>query len=368
MLTTVGIFTKRIAEAYAPASAVPIAISSPWSPGDDMVRYTVDSLLANAIKDGVPEPMSRDIALRIPAVSRAHGYQCTGFAETPFYLVDEDGKRADEQPDWLTGKGTLSGIAPYHRKFGMASDWFFNGWACLGFTEGRTDALHIPFGMWGVDTNGNVYVKDPTAIPTRYQYQLVAIPLGYGQNGMLVDGADTLRQARLIEHAYSDRLENPVPLTVLSIPLETWQSWTDDERAKYRVDYVDGRKAANGSVVLKVAEFGIDFPNTEGVDLYETGRNANRLDIANHSSTQASLLEGVRQGGSGGGTELRYSGVANGMAAGEAWQAGLARRMGLAFEARLSLDDIVPEGYSIRGDRSGVLALPESPTNPNSEA
>ncbi len=85
------------------------------------------------------------------------------------------------------------------------------------------------------------------------------------------------------------------------------------------------------------------MPGQIAVDLYESGRNAVRLDIANHTGTPASLLEGTRQAG-GGGTDIRYTGVANGAMRGELWEYGSAKGFTLAFEARMSLDDIVPSG------------------------
>src|SRR5690606_7939771 len=100
---------------------------------------------------------------------------------------------------------------------------------------------------------------------------------------------------------------------------------------------------ANGSVASKIAEFPIDFPGEVPVDLYESGRNAVRLDIANHTGTDAGLLEGTRQSG-GGGTTIRYSGVANGAGRNEMWDYSKAKQMVLAFQARLSLDDVCPSG------------------------
>ena len=125
---------------------------------------------------------------------------------------------------------------------------------------------------------------------------------------------------------------------------------------------------ACGSTAAKPSYVDVAIPGaTIGSDLYETGRNAVRLDIANHVSLPASILEGVRQGGSGGGTEMRYTGVQNGNTANELWKFGLARRMLLAIEGRLSLDDIVPAGMSIRGDLTSEFANPDEPTNPTSE-
>lgn len=359
-----GIFSRRIATAYQPTPTIPIATSSPWQPNDVLTQWTVDQLFAEEIaKSG--GFVTRDMALRIPGVKRAHGIHCTLFAEIPLRQTDMAGVPTTDQPEWLTS--SKSGVSPYHRKFGMASDWFFNGWAALGFNADRTDALHIPFGAWSVNADGGIDVNEDI-VPAAYRPHVVAIPLGYGENGLLVDGIDTVREARLVESAYMDRLENPVPLTVLGIPLDTWQQWTPDERKKYRDDYVKNRKAGDGAVALKVAEFPIDFPGQIEVNLYESGRNAVRLDIANHTATPASLIEGLRQGGGGGGTEVKYTGVSNGAGRSELWDFGLAKRFLLACEARLSLDDVSPEGTSIRGDLSSLFALPNPTTNPASEA
>jgi hypothetical protein len=366
----VGIFSRRIATAYQGKPSVPVAVSSPWQPNDVLTQWTVDQMFAEEMASATGL-VTRDMALRVPAVKRAHGIHCTLFAQTPFrQITTQTGAVTPDQPDWM--ENSRSGMSPYHRKFGMASDWFFNGWTCLGFTADPltnpdADALHIPYGLWTVKPDGTIDVSDLGHL-NDYRTFPVAIPLGYGENGLLVDGIDTIREARLIETAYMDRLENPIPLTILGVPREVWDTWSPDEKKFYRDQYVAGRKATNGSVALKVAEFPIEFPGETPVDLYESGRNAARLDIANHTATPAGLIEGVRQGGSGGGTEIRYSGVANGAARSELWDFGLAKRFVLAFEGRMSLDDISPNGTGIRGDLGPTLDIPAANTNPAIEA
>ncbi|MGW9345919.1 hypothetical protein ACWGR3_30730 [Streptomyces albidoflavus] len=359
-----GIFGKRIAAAYAPAPSVPIAVASPWQPTDLLTQLTIDNMIAAEMKDGGLIPVTRDIALRVPAIKRAHGIHCTLFAQTTFQQTDSTGTRTTDQPEWLGN--SQSGVSPYHRKYGIASDLFFNGWAAVGFTADKTDALHIPYGAWSVRSDGTVDV-DEAIVPSRYTSHVVVIPLGYGENGLLTDGVDTVREARLIESAYMDRLENPIPLTVLGIPKEVWESWTKEERREYREQYVDARRGVNGSVATKIAEFPIDFPGDVPVDLYESGRNAVRLDIANHTGTDAALLEGTRQAG-GGSTEMRYSGVANGAQRNEMWDYSKAKQFVLAFEARMSLDDVCATGLAIRGDLSNFLDIPTPTSHPASEA
>lgn len=363
----VGIFSRQIKQAYAqqPAAVAPPAISSPWTPQDSLVTFAVDDALKGFLETQ-HTALTREVSLRVPAVKRAHGIHCTEFAAIEFYEMD-GAQRTTPQPRWLVNGD--SGVSPYHRRFGIGSDLFFWGWACVGFTEDRTDCMHIPFGLWRIEDDGSVWI-DPDKISgawAKYRANPVVIPLGYGENGVMVDGVDTIREARQIEEAYVDRLNNPVPLTVLDVPWDVWQGWTPDERASFRDQWIKGRKSANGSTAMKPDTFGVSMPGQVEVNLYESGRNAVRLDIANHTSTPASLLEGVRQGGSGGGSEIKYTGVQNGASANELWRFGLARRMTLAFEARMSLDDVSASGRSIRGDLSHVFNVPEAPTNPTSE-
>jgi hypothetical protein len=363
----VGLFGRSKVSAaydtYTKGAVIPLAVASPWTPTDALTQFTVDALFAEAV--GSQTPMTRDIALRIPGVKRAHQIHVKQFAAIPFRLMDND-QVVPEQPKWLTTSS--SGVSPYHRMHGLGSDFFFNGWGCLGFTadphDPDADCLHIPFGAWGIDPNdGEVWVNTDI-VPAAYAAFPIAISLGYGDNGLLVDGIDTLRESRKIETAYMDRLDNPVPLTILGIPYDVWQGWTPDERREYRDNWAAGRKA--GGVATKPAEWPVDMPGQVQTDLYESGRNAVRLDIANHTGTPASLLEGVSQGGSGGST-IKYSGVGNGVTRNELWDLGSAKGFTLAFEARMSLDDICDPGLSIRGDLTNMFALPEPNTDPTSE-
>lgn len=363
-----GIFKRDIEKVYAgrasdmaqrPAKP-PISITSPWSPQDTLITWAVDDALG-ALLDRKEIALTREIALRIPGVKRGHGIVCTQFAGNPFFVMD-DKVRAAEQPAWLTT--SQSGVAPYHRMFGAASDWFFHGWAAFGFNADKTDCLHIPFGLWKINDAGLVEVTDDR-VPVEYTAMVIAVPLGYGENGVLVDGADTIRQARNIEAVYQDRLENPIPLTVLTVDGDVYDRWEDDELDDFQKTWNEGRR--KNATAVKPSYVTVDMPGQVQVDLYETGRNAARLDIANHTGLPASMLEAVRQGGGGGGTEMRYQGVQNGGERSDLWEFGLAKRMTLAFEARMSLDDVCPSGQSIRADLTGMHAIPTPNSNPTSE-
>ena len=355
------VYAKRAAtEMLTPPAKPPVSIVSPWSPQDNIVTWAVDDALGGLLDRSVL-PLTREIALRLPGVKRAHGIICRQLASIPFFQMDND-TRTTEQPEWLTS--SQSGVAPYHRMYGAASDWFFNGWAAFGFTEDMTDCLHIPFGLWKINEHGIIEITDER-VPAEYTDKIIAIPLGYGENGLLVDGADTIRQARNVEAVYQQRLENPIPLTTLEVDGAVYDQWDDPEIDEFLDQWIRNRTKHATAVHPSYVKVGM--PGQVQVDLYETGRNAARLDIANHTALPASILEAVRQGGGGGGTEMRYQGVANGGARSDLWDFGLARGMMLAFEARMSLDDVCGDGLSIRGDLTAQNAIPAPNTNPTSE-
>lgn len=340
---------------YGPTPATP-AVVSPFTPQDSLQQITVAQLWP---EHATVKTINRDTALRIPAVKRAHDIACGVLARLPWAQYD-GATRLAVQPEWLVN--TRTGVPPRALRWGVYSDLFMTGWAVIGFELGADgqpiDALHIPQGFWTINQQTGAVDVDARIKP-RYQQRVVPIDLGYGSSGMLTDGLDTLRDARAIEAAYRDRIENPIAQTVLSIAADRWDGWTAAERAQFRKAWIEGRSGAGGATALKpdwvTAEFSGQLPS----DLFESGRNANRLDIANHAGVPAGLLEGSKQGG---GTDIKYSGVENGATRNELWDFGLAKYAD-AVDARLSLDDVCVDGQSIRVEAAAYLSTP-NPTTP----
>jgi len=356
------------------ASAVTGGLLSWYSPQDSIHSMFVADALPVA-----PDAITRDTAFRVPAVDRAHDVICSVLADMPWVAYDgnrmvknaETGEleptRLEQQPEWLTN--TKTGIPPYDLRWAVASDLFMSGWAAIGFELGSdglpVDALHIPRALWNLEPDGTVMIN--AKIPARYRQRVVPIRLGYGKNGMLVDALGDIKDARAIADAYRDRIENPIAQTVLSVENETWDGWTWEEREEFRQKWIAGRSSTGGSVAMKpdritVSTDGASIP----ADLFEAGRNANRLDLANHAGLPASMLEGVRQGGSGGGTEMRYTGVQNGAQRSEVWDFGV-RKFAGAIGARISLDDVCAPGHLIRLDTARFLSTPAPPEQQTSE-
>ncbi|KQR86835.1 hypothetical protein [Microbacterium sp. Leaf179] len=351
-----GIFGRNIEQTYGSRAALPLV--TPFSSQDSLERILVDDLYP---EHDEPVALTRETALRIPAVKRSHDIICSILARTPWRQYDGDAEVTD-QPGWLVNSG--SGVGPRALRWGVASDLFMNGWAAIGFAmDGETinDALHLPFGWWEVAADGTVKVSDQKLglVPARYTHRIVAIPLGYGSSGMLVDARTSMHGARAIEAAYVDRVENPIPATDIELSKEYWNAWGKEERESFRRNYIKNRQAKNGAVSLRPEYAKPNYSGGVETNLFESARNGVRLDIANHAGIPASLLEGSRQGG---GTDIKYSGVNNGADRNELWDFGL-DKYASAIEDRLSLDDVCPSGESIRVDASRYLSVPQ-PTNP----
>lgn len=334
-----------------PAQSAMSGILSWYSPQDSIQSLFIADALPVA-----PDALTRDVVLRIPAVKRAHDITCAILADMPWVQHDHETPLA-EQPKWLVTSET--GIPPRDLRWGVVSDLFMSGWAAIGFSlDGSrrpTDALHIPKALWSLEDDGTIRVK--TSIPEKHRQLVVPIRLGYGSNGMLIDAIEDIRAAVTIRDAYRDRIDNPIAQTILSVAADRWDSWTREEREEFRQLWITGRSSQGGATAMKPDWVAVDTTGQLPTDLFESGRNGNRLDLANHAGLPASLLEGVRQGGSGGGTEMRYTGVQNGAQRNEVWDFGLSKYAS-AIAARLSLDDVCGPGESIRVDTSHFLSVP----------
>lgn len=328
-------------------------IVSPWAPPTEFETFAVGNLLGE-----MPEVMTREKALRVPGVKRAHRLHCSLVASSPFFQMDGDQKTA-AQPGWLTS--SASGVSPYHRMWGLTSDLFFSAWGCLGFTDDYSDALHIPFGLWGVDQQSGRVVVTDERIPAAYRARLVPINMGYGENGLLVDAKDTLTASRDIERAWMERVKNPAPATELHMTDPKWDGMKRNEKRKIVDDWNENRRRDGGQTALTPSFIEVKALGQTNADLFEKGRNAIRLDLANHCAVPASIIEGAKDGSAG---DMSYSNDQT--RRNELYDFGT-KAFVQAIEARLSLDDVSAPGLSIRADLSGLMAVPTPNNNPTSE-
>ena len=335
------------------APSATIGVQSPFAPTDSLATFAASEVLGAMSASGA---ITRDIALRVPGVKRAHGIHCSLVAGLPFYKMTGDAV-SESQPRWLTNSD--SGVSPYHRMYGLTSDLFMDGWGCLGFTSDMEDAIHVPNGYWKIDNStGAVTIDD--RMPAEYRARPVAVPLGYGSNGILVDGIDSVRAARSIDKAWIDRIDNPIPATDLHITDSAYDQMSKKEKRRIVDEWNENRRRDGGSTAVTQSFLEVKALGTISADLYEKGRNAVRLDLANHAGVPASIIEGSKDSG---GTDVEYSNDAT--TRNELYDFGT-KAFVQAIEARLSLDDVCPPGESIRASLTSLMATPTPDINPTS--
>lgn len=323
----------------------PIALASPYADTD----YLAPAIIGDFFGEIPNEVITPEIALRVPEVSRSLDAHTSLVAPLRFEKWT-NGTKDDAQPFWVANSDYPI-MSPYLRWTGVVTDLFLFGWALLGAeldseTDLPRDFIHIPRDFWQINNDtGSIEVKD--GIPAKYRQRLVLIPLG--RNGLLVNGIDSVRQARKLELARQARLDAPPVGTELHITSVDFDNMTKKERRELVQAYVEGRKT--GSVAVTPSYIELKERGTSGqLDLFEDGMNSLRLQIAMHSQVPADFLDAAKAGGGGG--QIQYQNVNGQMS--DLWTFG-ASRYAYAITARLSLDDVVGPDSEVRADMSSFM-------------
>lgn len=291
--------------------------------------------------------------MRVPGLKRAIQIHADIISAMPL-IQYKDGIAVEPQPRWL--QNSASGIAPLVRTKGLVKDLALEGWALLGCElDGDTiiDAIHIPKATyWKFTNDGQVEFTKP--VESRWQGKLILIPLG--DNGILIDGVDTIRQARALDLARTTRLESPPAGTELHITDPEFDGMTRKERLREVKMYAEQRRQSSVSMTPSYLE--VKEHSGEAIDLFDSATNSIRLDIANHASVPASVIEGAVATGGG---DMNYTG--KGDERSELYDLG-SRQFADAITAALSQDDVCPEGEYIAFDKSELFAVPTPTTAP----
>lgn len=336
------------------------ALASPFAPQNDLTTAIVSDWFGQPGEDGTIT-VTPEIALRVPEVNRALQAHTALVAPLKFEKY-ADGERTAQQPAWTTGSD--SGVPPFLRWTGCVRDLYLHGWACLGARLGEDglpdDLVHIPRTLWEVDTDTG-RIKIDEAIPSAYRTPIL-IPLG--SNGLLVDGVDSVRQARKLELARQARLDTPPAAVELHLTDPRFDDDETGERADLARAYAENRRKYAVAVTPSYVE--VKDHQNDAVDLFEGGMNSLRLQLAMHAGVPASFLEAGKEGGSNG--QMTYTNE-NGKAS-ELWVFG-SSRFAYAIIGRLSMDDVVGPGAEIRADMADFMVpapaqvSAESPVDPD---
>lgn len=325
-----------------PLSAGAPTLAAPGS-GDSLAAAIVGDIFGALPK----EVITREVAQRVPELKRALTAHQALVAPLRFEKYEGDTK-VPAQPYWVS-----SCDYPRMSRFIalklLTAELFWEGLgvlACRLDTEGNVyDWVTVPRHLWSMDhSTGQVTLHE--SIPAEFRMRVVLVPLG--ANGLIIDGIDSIRQARKLELARQNRLDAPPASTELHVTNAQYDEMTRDEQAELVAAYVENRNKYSVSVTKSFVE--VKERGTTGqLDLFESAKNSLRLELAMHASVPAQFVSGGKEGGANG--EMNYNGV--GGPTGELWSFG-SSTYALAIAAALSGDDVVGPGAEVRADLSHI--------------
>lgn len=356
-----GIFGNwGLATAAAAASNVtPIrgaqtGVISPWQTG------SLSPIIASDLWGLTETPMTMLEMLRVPAVNKGRAV-LHSLLSRPLRTYDAAGVALppEAQPTWLYRTNT--GVAPQMRTKLMLDDFIFHDSTLLQCDLGKAipdapnrknilDAWHVDFDRWSANDDGSIEIDSQEVD----QDSLLWIP-GPGP-GLLLLAAETARGSRRMAKAWVGRVENPFGMMELH---ETEDTRMDDDELAAWLEAVRAARAVDQGAFF--TPYNIEAINHSGdsIDLFESGRNAERIDWANYFAMPASLLDGSLSTAS-----LTYStqeGKRN-----EVFDYTVPYWLD-PLTSRLSLDDVTPRGTSIQMDFTDLLSATASPSGPTEQ-
>jgi len=323
------------------------------------------------------EPITREVAMSVPAHARARALVCVPLARQPIIAkrwtgqLDAAGNRIGEaiaeQPRWLYH----SDIWPVRlRTLWTLDDLAHYGWSLWALergdvAEGRApilDAWRVPWNDWKFDKTGHkitARMPDGDGVYRDRELRDGEYLLFPGiVEGMLTSAADTLRDAKRLERRASERTANPLPHVEIRYTGE--EDLEPAEMKDIRDKYIAARNDENGTVMVTPRGFEIHATGGETVELFVTGRNAKALDIARFWNIAASMLDASAVNGS----SVNYENM-------QINRTGYAdvtlRSWALPIEEVLSQDDVLPGGTYAEFDLSALTVGPDTGTGPTLE-
>lgn len=333
----------------------PNGIRSPFA--GDLTRVVVPDLLSLFGIDEF-ECATRAEAMSIPAVARGRALLLSLIADKPLHAWRYDEKLPfEQQPSFLYR--TPGQLGPWQRMARTVDDLIFYPWSLWKNVRGALDgerrpilqSVHVSYDDWGVDDDsGAIWILNADGGRDYPQAEDVILIPGPWE-GLIASGSRTLRGAAALERTWVDRAANPSPLTELHLTDNT--QLDDDEAVATRDAWAAARRSRTGAVALTPSNVEVIDHGTADSALFIEGRNSSRMDIASMlnlpgaaldaSTAQASLTYVTQEGTR---TSIYDLSIPY-------WVRPI--------EARLSQDDIVPQGQSVRFDFSTLAPNQPSP-------
>ncbi|MDL9978844.1 phage portal protein [Microbacterium candidum] len=332
----------------------------PWTAPSEFTAFVWSDIYSGAAGDAV----TRDTAMRVAPIKRGRALIVSLCSDLPLVQgssLDGAGELVPDatQPAWLTtGAGAQTA---WHRMALTLDDLIFGGWSLWVVVREpgtvQPDGTTVPGSIieagrlhpsrWAFDQSSPTGV----AIDNRPVIDPASVILIAGPDeGLLSVAADAIRGWRHMEEAWVGRVRNPIPAMVLHEKAENGVSQTEAEA--YVAAWAKNRLSPNGAVGFLPASLDLEVHGESSADLFTEGRNAARIDIANHLNLPVSMLDGSPATAS-----LTYA-TQEGTHAQivddlEYWLAPI--------EARLSQPDVCPTGRRVRFSRENLTAASGQP-------
>lgn len=331
-----------------------LALASPFQTEDPGLASVV---WADVYRDdpSIVLPMTRSQAMKVAPVAAARHLVCPAVARMDLKAypgTDGSVTPLPVQPPWLTR--TDGDVSPFHRMLWTVDDILFSGWSLWLVERGSEaqvlKAKRCPIHRWKFSDSGGVLVDiqgTGTFEPARAS-KVVLIP-GFHE-GILNFGSDTIRQAADLLAAANKAAKTPAAQVELHYDGDT--PLTDPEIDALTARWVKARQGQNGGVAYTSKNVkAIEHGAMDGHMMIE-GRNAAAVDVARIIGIRAANIDATNAQAS-----LTYETAET--RGGELVTYGLSAYM-TAITSRLSLNDVTPNGTSIRFDLEDQIG----PTNP----
>lgn len=325
-------------------------LSSPWA---DRSSLATGVIIAEALGIELSKlPLGRDSAIQLPPVARLRNLLVSSIAPLPLVAMRGAARlEADDQPTFLYR--TDAADTPYDRMAWTVDDLLFHGSSLWALQRGAAsagakhgpilDAVRVPWDAWTVK-HRRVHVELPGVTGPADPAEVLVF--AHPSRGLLRDASTTLRAAEAIERAYTSRARNPIPLTVIrhATGSTAADELTEPEITNLLDQWAEARRGDDGALGYLPPSLVLETPGADVTSMLENARNASRIDIANHGGVPVSMLDGG----------VAEESMTYRNATGEVsrfYTETLAYWLD-PIAARLSQDDVVPRGQSVRFDLS----------------
>jgi hypothetical protein len=311
--------------------------------------------------------VTREQAMRVPAVSRARNLTCGTIARLPVEVLRLDAP-VTPQPYWVAGTdGQLGDLTadeahrwgltpqhPFHRMVWTVDDVFFHGMSLWLATStdrtGRPTRLaRVPYGLWNL-TDGALTDQDGRPFP-----EARCVFFAGASEGLLVYGRDTITTAAALEKAAAGAAAHPVRF---ELHQTTAAQLTKAEKAELITDTKQAL-ASNDGILFTNAAIETKAHRVDSEALQLGARNASALDVARDANMPAAMIDATTEGSS-----LEYQTLEG---RNQQWlDYGLTLFMD-PITARLSMDDVLPAGQRAAFDTTDWTAAEPAGTGPATE-